>query len=465
MNTIAFIIILLFIIGIIFVLFHYIRDYLNYKSTVDTNLSVAQSAINSEKTDRVQNLKYIVDQVNTVNDQVYQITNQNILNQQQIESQLDISQSNIVAGLNSAFTFTDSNNNPLSIIDLPGYMQPNVNLMNNVTATMNLTAQNMNLNGTAQMCSANDPNKCIQFPDQNGNTYLTDMGNGNITLDATNGTNITNGLNLNGNLNINSSSGAIIGSINSTNGNSLNIQTSKLGVGDFTQISPNAVLHVNSSSNLQNNIFELSTNQGQSVLSVTPTGIITMYYQGAVIGTIESISQAQNGPGLKITATNVTIDGNLDVNGTIIGSCVPAPPPPAPQVVITQTVQCANGPSTFSYSPPLSDTIPKKDPPYCIPPPIPPAQAIPSSQATPSPAYKMKKPSYLLPSNDSQNYNNQNVNQQVQNQAVQSEVVQNQPQQLSDILQGLLGQSQNGASQTYNNNNNPFTNGQCASRK
>ena len=133
MNTIAFIIILLIIIGIIFVLFHYIRDYLNYKSTVDTNLSIAQSAINSEKTDRVKNLKYIVDQVNTVNDQVYNVTNQNILNQQQIESQLDASQSNIIAGLNSAFTFTDSNNNPISIIDLPGYMQPNLNLLNNAT--------------------------------------------------------------------------------------------------------------------------------------------------------------------------------------------------------------------------------------------------------------------------------------------------------------------------------------------
>lgn len=452
MNTIAFIIILLIIIGIIFVLFHYIRDYLNYKSTVDTNLSVAQSAINSEKTDRVQNLKYIVDQVNTVNDQVYQVTNQNILNQQQIESQLDASQSNIIAGLNSAFTFTDSDNNPISIIDVPGYMQPNLTLLNNITATMDLTAKNMNLSGTAELCSANDPNKCIQFPDKNGNTYLTDMGSGNIVLDAANGTNISNGLNLYGNLNIKTASGVNSGLINSTNANNLNIQTNKLGVGDFTKIPlPSAVLHVNASSNITNtNILELSTNQGQSLLTVTPSGAITMYYKGAVIGTIEPISQAENGPGLKITATNVTIDGNLDVNGTIIGSCTPAPPPPAPQLVITQTVQCATSPSTFTYSPPLSDTIPKPDPPYCIPPPTPPAQAIPVNKAN----NVINNPNYLLQSDGSTNYNNQNVNQPQQ---------QSQP-QLNDILQGLLRQPQNGASQSYNQNNNPFTNGQCASR-
>ena len=462
MNTIAFIIILLIIIGIIFVLFHYIRDYLNYKSTVDTNLSIAQSAINSEKTDRVKNLKYIVDQVNTVNDQVYNVTNQNILNQQQIESQLDASQSNIIAGLNSAFTFTDSNNNPISIIDLPGYMQPNLNLLNNVTATMNLTAQNMNLIGTAQMCSINDPTKCIQFPDKDGNTYLTDMGNGNITLDATNGTDIYNGVNLFGNLNINSKSGESAALINTTNPNSINIQTNKLGVGDFDKIAKlNATLHINASSNISTaNVFELSTNQGHSLMSVDPNGTITMYYQGAVIGTIEPISQAENGPGLKITATNVTIDGNLDVNGTIIGSCTPAPPPPAPQLVVTQTVQCANGPSTFTYSPPLSDTIRKKsDPPYCIPPPNPPAQSPQTNKVL----NKLNKPAYLLESNNSTNYNNQNINQQAQTQEAQQAQIQ-QPQQLSDILQGLIGRSQNNASQSYNQNNNPFTNGQCASR-
>ena len=325
MNAIAFIIILLIIIAIIVVVIYYVQDYLNYKNTINADLSTTQSAINSEKSDRVANLKYIVDQVNAVNSQIYTTTNQNIQNQALIEAQLDASQSNIISGLNSAFTFTDNNNNVIPITNLPGSPQPNLTLLNNVTAAMNLTAKNMNINGSVQMCSPTDPTKCSQFPDQNGNVYLTDAGNGSIILDGDNGTTINNNMNLYGSLNINSKSGSPSALINPSV-NSLNIQTNKLGVGDFTNLQPQATLHINTLSNVNQNGFYLTTNNGQNLLTVDNEGKIRIYDNGANIATIEPIDPRDDLPGIKITATNVLIDGNLDVGGTITGTCVPPTP-------------------------------------------------------------------------------------------------------------------------------------------
>jgi hypothetical protein len=330
MNTIAFIIILLMIIAIIVAIYHYISDYLNYKTTVNTGLSVTQSAINSEKTDRVANLKYIVDQQNTVNSQIYNTVNSNIQSQSMFEAEIQASQSNIISGLNTVFKFSDSNNNIIPIDNVPGSAQPNLTLLNNVTAAMDLTANNMNIYGPVEMCSANDPTKCSRFPDQNGNVYLTDGGNGNIVLDATKGTIVNNSMNLNGQLNIHSQSGNPGATLNpSTNG--INIQTAQLGVGDFTNIQPNATLHVNTIPNNANhspNVFQLTRNNGQQILTVDNNGSIKIYERGAHVGTIEPVDPSVDGlPGIKISATNVIVDGNLNVGGQITGLCV-APPKP-----------------------------------------------------------------------------------------------------------------------------------------
>ena len=342
-------------------MFIYVRDYLQYKSLVNTQLSVAQSAVNSEKADRVGNLKYIVDQQNNVNSQIYSTTQQNLANQATLSSQLDASQGNILAGLNSAMNFTDNHGNNVPIINLPGAANPNMNLMNNVNATMGLTAKDFNTNGQVKMCNASGT-KCIKFPDQNGDTYLTDIGTGgSIILNGTKGTQINNGVNLNGSLNINSSSGAPSGTIVPGSGsNQMLLQTNMVGVGNFSSsITPEATLHVNSP-NGTDTLLELSTDQGDQVITVTPDGQLSIYLNGALAGRIIPTSN-----GLTIAA-NVVIDGNLNVgNGnTIIGNVVPpsstpplpaGAPPPAQIVYVTVPATCGNTPAsgapTYSSAP------------------------------------------------------------------------------------------------------------------
>ena len=358
MNTISNIIIIAAIITICIIIYIYVRDYLQYKSLVNTQLSVAQSAVNSEKADRVGNLKYIVDQQNNVNSQIYSTTQQNLANQSTLSSQLDASQGNILAGLNSAMNFTDNHGNNVPIINLPGAANPNMNLMNNVNATMGLTAKDFNTNGQVKMCNASGT-KCIKFPDQNGDTYLTDIGTGgSIILNGTNGTQINNGVNLNGSLNINSSSGAPSGTIVPGSGsNQMLLQTNMVGVGNFpSSIAPEATLHVNSP-NGTDTLLKLSTDQGDQVITVTPDGQLSIYLNGALAGRIIPTSN-----GLTIAA-NVVLDGNLNVGtgNTITGNVVPPPPlqlqagapPPAKIVYVTVPASCGNPPASGapSYSP------------------------------------------------------------------------------------------------------------------
>ena len=318
MQTIVLIILVAIVIIISVIIAYLIKDYLQYKTQVNTQFSVTQSQVNSEQKDRIASLKYVVDQVNTVNDDISSTLNNETDNQTQFISDLDKSQGNFLNGLNAAFSFNDNSGTTVPIINLQESVNPNMQLLNNVTATMGLTAKDLQPNGnTVKLCSKTDPSKCIQFPDRNGNTYLTDMGNGGIILDGQKGTTINNGMNLNGGLNMNASAGTPSGSINPSGPNQMVLQSAKVGVGNFGTTAPLATLHV-SSQNSTDNILQLSGNTPtNNVITVSPNGTITIFSGNAQIGTIEPDPRNN---GLKIKTHTLTIDGDLNVpNGLITG--------------------------------------------------------------------------------------------------------------------------------------------------
>jgi hypothetical protein len=321
MGTVSFIIIISAIIAIAGVIIYFIRDYIQYKTQVNTQFSVTQSQVNAEKTDRVANLKYVVDQINNVNDDISTTVDTTTNTQIQLAQELDKSQANYLSGLGSAFGFTDNSGAAVSIPNLPGSAQPNMQLLTNVTATMGLTAKDLQPGGnTVKLCSKTNPNKCIQFPDQSGNTYLTDMGNGAVILDGQKGTTITNGVNLTGGLNLNAQSGSgstPSGAIN-PGPNQMVLQSAKVGVGNIT--TPGATLHVQSK-NAGDSVLQLTSSNGQTLTNVGSDGTITIYAGSAIAGTITPTAT-----GLKITTNTLEVEGNLTVrndlkvtNGTIIG--------------------------------------------------------------------------------------------------------------------------------------------------
>ena len=319
METIAFIIIILALIILSAIIIYFVKDYIQYKTLVNTQFSVTESKVNAEKKDRLANLKYIVDQVNTVNDDISSTLDQQTDKQTNLASQLNASQANYLSGINSAFNFTDSNGKNISLPNLPGSVQPNMNLLTSVTATMGLTAKDLQpLGNSVKLCSKSDPNKCVQFPDQNGNVYLTDFGHGSVIIDSEKGATINNGINLTGGLNINAAAGSPSGTIN-PGPNQLLFQSSKVGVGNFASGAPNATLHV-TSQNAGDNILQLSGSSGQQLITVAPDGIINIYKDSAKVGSIEPTST-----GLKLNANTVTLSGNLTVAGNITGRVIPIP--------------------------------------------------------------------------------------------------------------------------------------------
>lgn len=321
METVAFIIIIAGLIILASIVIYFIKDYVEYKSQINTQFSVTESKVNAEKLDRLSNLRYVVDQVNTVNDDIASTLDKETTNQTTLASELDASQKNYLAGLNSAFKFRDNSGKQISLTDLPGSVQPNTEVLTNIIATMGLTAKDLEPNGNkVKLCSKKDPSKCIQFPDNNGNTYLTDMDNGSVIIDGTKGAIINNGINLTGGLNINSATGTPSGAI-TPGPNQMVLKSAKIGVGKFTSSAPNATLHV-IPDNTNDNVLQLAASSGQQMITVTPSGAINIYTDSARVGTIEPTTT-----GLRITANTLEVNGNLVVNGGTISGRLNAPGP------------------------------------------------------------------------------------------------------------------------------------------
>jgi hypothetical protein len=325
--------VLIFLIAIVIIILgltiYFIRDYLQYKTQIDTQFSVTQSLVNSEQKDRLASLKYVVDQVNNVNDDISStLVNEGISNAH-LADNVHKKQQTLLNSLNSAFKFNDDSGNSIPLLNVPTSVNPNLALLNNITATMGLTAKDLQPNGNSvQLCSKSDPSKCIQFPDKNGNTYLTDFGNGGIILDSAKGTTINNGVNLTGGVNMNATSGAPSGTIN-PGPNQLILESPKVGVGKLGDVTPHATLHV-SSQNASDNILELSSATPiNRVISVSPNGTITIYSGNSTVGTIAPDPKTN---GLQITANTLTVNGRLKVTNGITD-------------VLQNSISSAGGPS------------------------------------------------------------------------------------------------------------------------
>lgn len=164
-----------------------------------------------ERDDRVSNLSYIVNQVNDVNDDIYKSVTSNTTNisgldtrlntlntamtsnvnlQNVTTSNLQVGQTNIRGGLSKFLAFTSSTAPGAPDVDfqnIPGVAQPDVRLIQHVTATMGLTANDLSAGGNrVDFCgSGANSSKCIKFPDSNGNAYLTSLdSSGSVVLDA-----------------------------------------------------------------------------------------------------------------------------------------------------------------------------------------------------------------------------------------------------------------------------------------
>lgn len=260
-----------------------IRDYFTYKDNTDTALKDNKEKIVEERTTRLGNLKYVVENVNDINNKIYTAyatsSNQMTSNIRDLSS----NQARIIDGIDAFAKFDSAvgnTGNNISLLNLPGAVAPDVRLIKHVTmmSGLNINQIGSNLNSNVMFCNNDSTTpRCIKIPDSAGNTVLTSLYAGKrVVLDSES--------DINGTLNFNEVIGTgtatkyadikAVGTnlnISSVNNMFLNSAGGKVGVGT-TSFTTAATLHVNSLDNTQS-AFRV-TCPGNNEVSVDKDGVL-----------------------------------------------------------------------------------------------------------------------------------------------------------------------------------------------
>jgi len=327
MDIIALVVLLFCLFILTFIVIYFIYDYLNYKEQISIAFSTTSGEISGETVNRLSNLKYVVEQVNDINNDIYNTITTDVNKLESEVNSLNTTQNNIISGVNSVMNFENTNTDITNVAKSGN--TPNVDLIKQVSLTMGMTAKNLqpmgngpsgnNSANTVQFCAPQNSDgttKCIKLPDSSGNTYLTTLTpSGSIILDAP--TNFTNTLYFNNGI---SSNGQLS---TDANGNLYLNPSNNIGISNSTSFSnPTALLHVQGLAN-GNDIFTVSkqtitksNTTNSKALNVDNNGNINIY--GAInifsadgsklLGTL-----GDNGNGkLMIHSNNSTIPVDMD---------------------------------------------------------------------------------------------------------------------------------------------------------
>jgi hypothetical protein len=276
------------------VLAYYIFDYLKYKKDTDNQLNMYGSNVTVETSNRQSNVKSIVDQVNAVNSSMY---NQELANAA-FTSNVSAAQSSFQSGLLNSFgnLLSFTSNSPLggrpssvSLMNLPGTGNVDMNLLHRVNAMMGLTVPNLSGTNQVKLCSSADPSRCTQFPNSNGDVYLASMRSNSAVIIDANTTRVT---------------GAITSPNYTLSGGSGSLEANGTGV----LLAANSNITITAASNTS--------------VNVTPDGHVDVYGNLNLVNAqnVRVAKIYKSTDGVVIESPKVTIKGNVEVQGTLAKS-------------------------------------------------------------------------------------------------------------------------------------------------
>jgi hypothetical protein len=191
METALLFFILLIVVVILGVGGYFTYDYLQYKKSLDTQLETAQKdivvtkdAVTKEEKARLSNMKYIVDQVNTTNLDIYNTFTSNIDDTRKVTDGLTGSQKKILLGVDSLLRFSTApiapNTTPtvIDLMSLPGSTGVNIDLLKHVTAINGMTFKELSETNGVKFCGVTKSGvstRCMEFPNKDGNTVFTNL--------------------------------------------------------------------------------------------------------------------------------------------------------------------------------------------------------------------------------------------------------------------------------------------------
>jgi hypothetical protein len=187
MDFFAALLLILLLVAIAIGIVYFLKDYYDYRTNTDSHLSNVDTGLSN--TSSLGNLKYVVDQANTSFNQIgstlYGFSNSTNTSLNSLTTQQRTLGSNLndfKNNFNSAFRFSTVIEDPLTaqpnthdVFNFPGVGTIDTRLINHVTAVGGFTARDLTTSGNNQVkiCGTGAGSKCIRFPDNDGNTYLT----------------------------------------------------------------------------------------------------------------------------------------------------------------------------------------------------------------------------------------------------------------------------------------------------
>lgn len=313
---------ILALLALIGVVVFFVYDYLKHKDSNVKDFSETDVRIDTEHKDRLSNLKFVVDQVNDVNNDIYDTMMSNVNRMDVAQSNLSGIQSGMLGGLGTFLHFSsnsiDGTAHTLNLLDLPGTINPNVELMQHVTAMMGLTVKDLDgaTGNTIKFCSKADPTRCVEIPNDKGDVILKGMvDTGKVVVDAP--------MSVSGSVQLTKTGTPSTSPVTlSTDGNSMFMQGQKLAIGTgFTN--PSAKLHIKTDTGVD--ALKVSLPAADAILvsadgSLVTTQPIMMKKNLADVNAVATFSIATdsttNADFLKLKTHRLDVEGDLSVSGT-----------------------------------------------------------------------------------------------------------------------------------------------------
>lgn len=355
MEGVALVFALLALLSLIGISIYFYMEFDKHKVSNVQDYNKLTTDITDEQKNRLSNLSSIVDQINIVNKDIKKTYDDVNKEQDTKITNLGVKLTGIDTGFGSLIsTKTTGSTSNIPLSSLASIANVDVQLLKNVSVVSGMTIKDVQASGKAFKVCGGTPEKCIEFPNNQGNTYLTGFGtSAGIVMDAP--TSLLGSVSFNGPASFSDAAPLVfkngnvgigtIGVDKTTDPYSLMFKSSAMGFDGAVNIKGPATFEdsitLKSGTNTANigvgTTNVLNINSDLSVSGASSFGNTLSIKSGSTtIGTIGVDSSNKlnisSTPGIVLTG-DVNVIGQLSENGTRVTTTTsqPTPPPTIPE--------------------------------------------------------------------------------------------------------------------------------------
>jgi hypothetical protein len=326
---------------------YYAYDYMQYKKKLDDQIATAQKNITTnqqalvdEQKKRLSNLKYVVNQINDTNLDIYNTFTSNVVDSSNVSQQLNTRQTQMLNGLGSVMRFSAGASVAggtacnIDLLSLPGAPTANIELLRRVSTINGMDFNQLNATNPVKFCGpalTGGAARCIQLPNADGKTVLTNIiDNKPILMDGM--------TEFSSNITLMNIQGGMIDATSTTKpltlrsnrfiqiGNQLNLGDEAAAL-RVENNGPYMSINVNSANK---DALQVSTATASNVIRIDPTGKLMFNDKHSIHGNSDGrlamrangglviqTDPAQNNQAIELTANSITLNGTVNIQGNL----------------------------------------------------------------------------------------------------------------------------------------------------